>query len=106
MNPDDIYKKVKSLQSDKKLSNRKLCEEAGVSHSVMDNWKKRKTIPSVPILEGLCSVLGISISQLFAHDNLEDFTEEEKILLELWSTLRLEDKKIILNSIKNMRSKY
>ena len=39
-----IFDKVKSLQKDKRLSNRKLCELAGVSHSVLDNWKKRKVI--------------------------------------------------------------
>lgn len=56
MDAMEIFYKIKNLQKDKKLSNNKLCELAGVSHSVLDNWKKRNVIPSVPILTDLSSV--------------------------------------------------
>lgn len=100
-----IFNKIKSLQKDKKLSNRKLCELAGVSHSVLDNWKKRKVIPSVPILADLCAALGISLSQLFSNTDANDLNEDEQRFLELWSTLEYYDKKLIFDLMRRMRSK-
>ena len=98
-----IFDKVKSLQKDKRLSNRKLCELAGESHSVLDNWKKRKVIPSVPILADLCAVLGISLSQLFANLDTHDLNEDEQRFLDLWSTLEYQDKKILFDLMRRLR---
>ena len=98
-----IFDKVKALQKDKKLSNRKLCELAGVSHSVLDNWKKREVIPSVPILSDLCAVLGISLSQLFSNLDVQDLSEDEQRFLDLWSTLDYYDKKILFDLMRRLR---
>mgnify|MGYP002802565984 FL=1 len=98
-----IFDKLKALQKDKKLSNRKLCELAGVSHSVLDNWKKRKVIPSVPILSDLCAVLGISLSQLFSNLDVQDLSEDEQRFLDLWSTLDYYDKKILFDLMRRLR---
>lgn len=106
MDAMEIFYKIKNLQKDKKLSNNKLCELAGVSHSVLDNWKKRNVIPSVPILTDLCSVLGISLSQLFSNDDTHDLNEDERRFLELWSTLKYYDKKLIFDLMRSLRSKY
>ena len=101
----EILNKVKSIQKDKHLSNRKLCELAGVSHSVLDNWKKRNTIPSVPILADICSVLEISLAQLFSNIDTHDLNEDEKRFLDLWSTLEYYDKKILFDLMKRLREK-
>ena len=102
-----IFDKLKALQKDKKLSNRKLCELAGVSHSVLDNWKKREVIPSVEILADLCDVLNISVSRLLAfEENKEDLSEDCQRLLDLWSGLKTEDKKILFDLMYNMRKHY
>lgn len=106
VDPMKIYQKIKSLQKDMNLSNRKLCELSGVSHSVLDNWKKRKTIPSIPVLEGLCDTLGISLAQLFSGDKLDDLSQDAQEFFEIWSTLTKEDKRLLSEIAHNMRNKY
>ena len=102
-----IYNRVKELQKDSGLSNRKLCELAGVSHSVLDNWKKREVIPSVEILADLCDVLNTSVSRLLAfEENKEDLSEDCQRLLDLLSGLKTEDKKILFDLMYNMRKHY
>lgn len=106
VDPMKIYQKIKSLQKDMNLSNQKLCELSGVSHSVLDNWKKRKTIPSIPVLEGLCDTLGISLAQLFSGDKLDDLSQDAQEFFEIWSTLTKEDKRLLSEIAHNMRNKY
>lgn len=105
MDAERIYNKLKGLQKDKGYSNRRLCEMAGVSHTVLDNWRNRKSIPGVEILEGFSNVLGVSVSQLLENGNYEDLTADEQELLTLWSTLSAEDKRVLKELMHYLRSK-
>lgn len=105
MDAERIYNKLKGLQKDKGYSNRRLCEMAGVSHTVLDNWRTRKAVPGVRLLEGFCNALGVSVSQLLDNDGYDDLTADEQELLTLWSTLAAEDKRILMEMMCYLRSK-
>lgn len=101
-----IYEKIDRLRKDKGWSLNYLSTQAGISHSTMHSWKARQTMPSVDVLEGLCDALQISLPQLFSDDGYsEEMPEENKRLLEYWSTLNRSEKELIMNTIIAIRSK-
>ena len=101
-----IYNRIKKRQESLELSNNKFLQLAGVSHSVLDNWKKRQTIPSVAVLEDLCEVLNITVSQLLEEDDAEYNRPDTQRLLVAWQELKEEDKRIVFDLINNMKSRY
>lgn len=97
-----VFEKIERLRNDKGLTIYHLCKEAGISHSTFNNWKNRKTLPSLEVLEKLCEVLQISTPELLFDLNVLDLSSEQKRLLELYSALNREQKNLIFLTIQSL----
>ena len=63
---------------------------------------KRNSLPSVGTLEAICKGFGITLSEFFAEGDLIEVTSDTKQLIEYWGGLSPEQKKSILDLMKNM----
>lgn len=99
-----LYNKIDNLRKDKNWTINYLSTQAGVSHNTLYTWRKRETMPSFEVLEALCDALKISLAQLFSDEGYADeLTEENKKLLENWSTLNRKQKELVMNMIISLR---
>lgn len=98
----DISQRIKELAENRGWTEYRLVKESKLSASTISNIYHRNTIPSIPTLENICKAFGISLSQFFSNDQMISLTNEQAELLEQWATLSNEQKKILLNLIKNM----
>ena len=100
----EIFDKIDRLRKDKGWTQNHLSTQAGISHSTLHNWKSRQTMPSFEVLEALCDALQISLSQLFSSDgSADELPEENKRLLEYWSTLNRKQKGLVMDLIVTLR---
>lgn len=53
------------------LTQKEIAERLGVSKSSITNWIKGKNSPDVDLIEPLCSILGITFSQLYGMEEKE-----------------------------------
>ena len=98
----ELYEKIERLRIKKGLSVAKLNELAGISHSTLNSWKIRGTMPKLDVLEGLCYALEIPLSVLLYDIHIDEFTGEEIELLFYWKRINEEQKKAIISTIKAM----
>jgi transcriptional regulator with XRE-family HTH domain len=100
----DIFNKIDRLRQDKGWTTHYLSKQAGISHNTLYKWRNRLTMPSTEVLEALCDALQISLAQLFCGDEYADeLPEENKKLLEYWSTLSRRQKQVIWDMIISLR---
>lgn len=50
----EIYNRVEKLRKEKGLSINELSTAAGISHSTLNSWKIRGTMPKLEVLDGIC----------------------------------------------------
>ena len=106
MESQEIYQKIDRLRKDKGWTTHHLSVQAGVSHNTLYRWQNRHSMPSFEVLEALCDTLQISLAQLFSSDgNSDELPEENKRLLEYWSTLNRKQKELVMNLITSLREK-
>ena len=75
---------------EKNLTQEQLAEKIGVSNKTISKWENGKCMPDYAVVEILCDVLGISVSELL------DGEENEK-------SIRLYDEKEIIGMIKDIQ---
>lgn len=100
-----LYEKIEKLRKENGLTTNKLSELAGISHSTLNSWKIRGTMPKLEVLDGLCYALGISLSVLLFDIDADKLTGEEIELLTLWKNLDNIQKKAVITMIKAMEQK-
>ena len=98
----ELYCKIEKLRIQKGLSIARLNELAGISHSTLNSWKIRGTMPKIDVLEGLCYALGIPLSALLYDVNVDQLTGEEIELLAYWKKINEIQKQAIISTIKAM----
>lgn len=75
---------------EKNLTQEQLAEKIGVSNKTVSKWENGKCMPDYAVVETLCNVLGISVSELL------DGEENEK-------SIRVYDEKEILGMLKDIQ---
>ena len=65
-------------------------------------WTLPKESNPVGTLEAICKGFGITLSEFFAEGDLIEVTSDTKQLIEYWGGLSPEQKKSILDLMKNM----
>ena len=90
-----MYNKVDELRIKKGLTINKLSELAGISHSTLNSWKNRGTMPKLDVIEGICYALNISPLSLLYGDDFENLSSEEFELVLRWRMLNAKQKKVI-----------
>ena len=73
---------ISQCRKDKKLTQQDLADLLNVSNRAVSKWETGKNLPETSIMEELCKVLDISITELFngerALDEKEEIDDKEK----------------------------
>ena len=101
----ELYEKVDKLRIQKGYTVAKLNSLAGISHSTLNSWKQRGTMPKLEVLESICYALDISVASLIYDVDTDKFSGEEIELISYWRSIDEELKRDILSIIKNMANK-
>ena len=65
-----------------------LAERSGLPQSTISSWYRKNMIPTIPSLEKICHAFGITLSQLFAEQDVPvSLTESQMELLNRWARL-------------------
>lgn len=65
-----------------------LAERSGLPQSTISSWYRKNMVPTIPSLEKICQAFGITLSQLFAEDDMPvTLTDAQRSLLEQWDKL-------------------
>jgi len=99
----DTNKRIEQLMSDRRWTEYRLAKESGLSQSTIANLFKRNTVPSISTLESICNGFGITLAQFFCEGNMVELTEEQQDLFNRWISLSAEQKRVLLELIKNMK---
>ena len=60
-------------------------------------------MPKIPSLRKICNGFGITLSQFFSEgEGMVFLTQEQKEMLDHWSALNEQQRKIIIDLLKNM----
>ncbi len=76
-----------------------LAEYSDLPQSTISSWYRKNVIPSVASLDKICTAFGITLSQLFAEEEIE-MTPRLKELIDTWKTLSLEQQEAVLTLLK------
>ncbi len=98
----DVTTKIKLLAQDRGWTEYRLVKESGIAPSTIANIYHRNTIPSIPTLEVLCSTFGITLSQFFSEGKAISLSEEQEDLLDKWSKINTDQRKILLKLLSTM----
>ena len=67
----ELYERVDKLRREKGMSVNELSSAAGISHSTLNSWKLRGTMPKLDVLDGICYALGIHLMTLLYDMDIE-----------------------------------
>ena len=98
----DTNERIRQLMSERQWTEYRLAKESGLSQSTIANLFKRNTVPSIPTLEAICLGFGITLAQFFCEGNMVELSDEQQVLFEKWISLGSEQKRVLLDLIKNM----
>lgn len=102
LNSQELFNRIEKLRIQKGMSVAQLNERAGISHSTLNSWKIRGTMPKLDLLDSLCFALGTSISSVLYDVDTDKITGDEYELLACWKKLNGEQKNAIMSTIKAM----
>lgn len=100
MNSDEIYEKVERLRKAKGMTIYVLSQEAQISHSTLYSWQKRKTMPTLEVLEKIADALGTTLSKLLFNLEANELSEEQKAVMEHWALLDREQKGTVMSMLR------
>ena len=98
-----IYERFEKILVNKRLSLYAIAKAASVKYGTLYRWRQRRTLPTLAVLDSLCSVLDVPVAYLLATDDeLVCLDEKEKQLLDLWLGLSAEQKDIMFELMRTM----
>lgn len=75
-----MHKKIKQLMEEHRCTNCRLAKESNLSHFTVTKMINKNNVPTLPILEAVCKVFGITMVQFFSDDELHALTPEQQKL--------------------------
>lgn len=100
----DAKARIKELMAERNWSEYRLAIASGLSQSTVANIFNRNTTPSVATLESICAGFGITLAQFFAEGDMVELTEEQKEMFLAWSSLSKDQKEVLNQLIRVMKS--
>lgn len=101
-----VSAKITDLCSKSGISKYRLSQRTGISQSALSDITKMKKLPTLITLEKICDAFRITLAQFFTEDgNVLDLSEEQKRLLQTWSTLKPEEKNFINTCMESLKGK-
>ena len=101
----DAKARLQQLMDERGWTMYRLAKESNVAWTTIRNMFSRNTEPSIQTLEALCKGMGITLPQFFDVDNDMGLTAEQAQLLQEWSRLRENDKRLISELIGSLNEK-
>lgn len=100
----DAKARIRELMAERNWSEYRLAIASGLSQSTVANIFNRNTTPSVATLESICAGFGITLAQFFAEGDMVELTEEQREMFSAWSSLSKDQKKVLSELIRVMKS--
>jgi len=108
MNQHNIGQFISTKRREQNLTQEQLAEKLGVSNKTVSKWETGKTMPDYSVIELLCEVLKISVSELIAGKEKEpdtNNTTNEEVALLAYKIEQLEkDKKVKTETNKTVHT--
>ena len=101
----DAKARLQQLMDERGWTMYRLAKESNVAWTTIRNMFSRNTEPSIQTLEALCKGMGITLPQFFDIDNDMGLSPEQAQLLQEWSRLRENDKRLISELIGSLNEK-
>lgn len=98
----ELYNRVNELRIKKCLSLAKLSVMAGISHGTLDSWRRRGTMPTLEVLEGLSDALQVPMYTLLYDPGMDKLAGDEVELLDCWKNIEEKDKAALLAIMKSL----
>ncbi len=99
----NVIQKIKQIAESRGWTEYRLVKESGLAPSTIANIYHRNTVPSISTLEIICDTFGITLSQFFSEDNMVSLSKEQAQLLEHWSAITPEQRKILIELLKSIK---
>lgn len=96
----DVKKRLEELMNEREWTIYRLSQESGISWSTINNVFKKGTDPTISTLEIYCNAMGISLSQFFDASGQGGLTEEQRKMLDMWSTLNARERAAVMEMIE------
>lgn len=93
----EVLEKIETLRKEKGWSINYLAMESGLTQSTLNNLYSRNTEPKISTLRAICGAFGITLSDFFKEE------EKEDELVRRVKCLSLENKKALLQIVKNLK---
>ena len=100
----DALERIRNLMDERKWSEYRLAKAAKLPQSTISTLFSRNNLPSLPTLEAICGGLGITMSQFFAEGELVELTPEQKQCFNDWAVLSPEDKLLVEQLVKKLKT--
>lgn len=91
MNQAQMGSFIAELRREKNWTQQQLGDKLGVTNKTVSRWENGNYMPDIGILEDLCSVLEISINELFSGKRLDDETFKPEADKNLVSSMKKAD---------------
>ena len=95
---------ISELRKEKKLTQKELAEQLGVTDKAVSKWERGLSCPDISLLSKLSHILGITISELLNGEKAGSSTPEVNAIVE--ATLQYADTATKSIITKNVRWKY
>lgn len=99
----NVLERIEALMKQRNWSVYRLSKESGLSQSTLSHVFRKDSEPTISTLETICKTFGISLSQFFSDSNFVSLTEEQQDILNRWSKLSEEQKRLVIAMIENMK---
>ena len=93
----EVLEKIEMLRKEKGWSINYLAMESGLTQSTLNNLYSRKTEPKISTLRAICGAFGITLAEFFKEEESEDE------LIRMVKSLSQENKKALLQLLKNIK---
>ena len=103
MRDTDVIEHIKNLCAERGWSYYKLAQNAKIPYSTLNNMLHRDNIPTIPTLQKICDGMGITLADFFCEGAEEThLSQSQKEVLEMYSSLQHDDKKLLLAYAKGL----
>jgi len=83
MNAVKTGKLIGSIRGERGITQKQLAEMLHVSHTTVSKWERGAGFPDVSLIEPLAGALGISITELFCGERMENAVDCEPLLVDV-----------------------
>ena len=98
-----VKERIEQQMAKRNWSVYRLGKESGLSQSTLAHVFREESEPTISTLTTICKAFGMTLSQFFADDDFVALTDEQRELLDKWSALSEEQKKLVSDIMSNFK---